>query len=443
MRCTNCATGLAIAFRRTALLSTFLALTASYCSPKPPANHRQAWSISIGFGPILEGVSRKGLLLLNEIGGYVPPRSWNVQDPKLLLRTPSGVELPIEISLPKWPQYEYELPEGVAGLPAGPFKFIGAGDYIVGIQGPWLLLIDVPSAKEIRRVLALKDLGDFEQPKRPIPVFKNPVRGKLINTSKVEMVAQIPFPPLLAVSPEGDRVAVAYNGPAKHWIFIYSSNLTRRLAGWNTPNRIQDMCWSKDGKLLAVLYHNPTPYNTDRHRDSGLARFADVSIFDTSTWKVRLAFAGGDYDAKAAFSPDARLLYVISGWYSRVRNIRAFSALTGKLAGTIRVKGTGVRGNLAVSPDGRLIAAESTTSVGFPYIFDQPEEYLDVNAGFVILNAATGQVVFRVKRRTPDFGSLPLFFSADGRTLVVNFATSSKRGTGREIVGYSLVGLVH
>ncbi|MGH9396817.1 MAG: YncE family protein [Terriglobia bacterium] len=453
MRYRNYATGLAIAFRRMALLTPALALTASYCCSKPPAKPRQAWSITTkySYGPILEDVSRRDILLLNQIGSSgTGPQSWNVPDPKLLLRTPSGIEPLVVIPLPEWPKYQYELPEGVAELLPGPLEFVGDGGDIVGVQGPWLVLISVSSRKEIRRVLALKDLRDFEQPKVPIPVLKSPAPGKLIDTGKTEMVAQAPLPPLLAVSPVGDRLAVAYNGPAKHWIFVYTSDLTRRLASWQVSKRVEDLCWSRDGKLFGVLYpnsytrDNPNRKFAGRHSHIALAGAQNISIFDAISWKERLAFATGGYDAKAVFSPDGKLVYVIRGWRDRTgkEDIRAFSTATGKLERTIKVKAKGVRHNFAVSPDGRLIAVESYSGLGFPFIFDQPEEYLDVNAGFVILDAATGRLLFRAKRRTSSAGSgsLPIFFTADGQMLIVNFAGSNEGDAEGRILGYSLPG---
>lgn len=452
MRCTYCTTGLAIAFRRTALVTLVSVIGVASCSAKPSVQARQAWAIPTPFffHPILEDVSRSGVLLLNELGGYVAPHSWSVQNPKLVLRAP-GPGTQVAIPLASWPKYQYELPAGLAGIPPGPFKFIGIGDWIVGVQGPWIALIDVPRQKEIRRVLALTDPRDLEQPKLPIPVLKSPTPGKLINTRKTEMVAQTPLQPLLAVSPLGDLLAVAYNGPVKHWVFVYTSDLTRRLASWQAPKRVEDLCWSRDGKLFGVLYRNSrTPDNpqgkfTGPHSHIALAGIQNVSIFDAISWKERLAFATGGNDAKAAFSPDDKLIYVIRGWHDRTgkEDIRAFSTATGKLERTIDVKTKGVRENIAVSPDGRLIAAESASGLGFPFIFDQPEEYLDVNAGFVILDATAGRQLSRVKRRTVGSGSLPLFFSADGRMLIVNFAASSKGGTGGRIIGYSLAGLVH
>lgn len=441
---TGRASGLAVTLRGTALVILASVMGVPPCSAKPPVQARQAWAIPTPYfaGPILEDVSRGGMLLLNELGGYVAPHSWNIPNPMLVLRT-SGPGRQVDIPLPSWPKYQYELPQGIAEIPSGPFKFVDAGEGIVGVQGPWLVLIDVRSRKVIRRVQALANAGDLEQRKAAIPVLKSPAPGKLVNTGKAEAVAQPPFPPIVAVSVPGNRLAVTYNGPAKHWVFVYTSDLTRRVAGWEVSKPVQDICWSESGKSLAVLYR--TTWNPH----AALASIPNVSIFDTASWKELLAFATGGYDARIAFNHDGAQLYAISGWYGTTGhafglqtegNIRAFSTATGRLERTLKAGRTGVRGNLVVSPDGRLIAAESTTyPLRPPWKFDAAT--IDVDAGFVILDVATGRLLYREKRRTQECPFLPLFFSPDGRELIVNFPIFGGGDAGGHIVGYSLANL--
>jgi hypothetical protein len=442
---TRRASGLALTLRRTVLL-ILASVTAGtgYCAQRL-VQVRQDWEIPTPFfyNPVLEDVSASGLLLLNELGGYVAAQSWNITNPRLVLRTPPS-EREMEIPLPDWPKFQYELPAGIADISAGPFKFVGGGKGIVGAQGPWLVLIDVPGRKVVRRVLALTKPRDLEQPEAAIRVIERQPDGRLAQTGRTQKrPAGIPSPPILAVNPRRDQVAVAYNGPARHWVFIFTSDLTRRIAGWEVPKAVEDVCWSENGKSLAVLYR--TPWNL--HAAS--AGIPNVSIFDTTSWKELLAFATGDYDAKVAFSRDDRLLYAITSWYGGSAHafgfqakgdIRAFSTATGELKQTIKVKGTGVRCNLVVSPDGRLIAAESTTyPLRPPWEFDTAK--LDVHGSFVILDAATGRVLCREGHRMLEYPLLPLFFSPDGRELIVNFASFKGGDVGGRIVGYSLAGL--
>lgn len=120
--------------------------------------------------------------------------------------------------------------------------------------------------------------------------------------------------------------------------------------------------------------------------------------------------------------------------------MRVFSTATGELMRTIKVKGTGVRNNFVLSPDGSLIAADSTTEAWYPPFV---EPGLEVEAGFVLLRAATGRIVFREKHRMTGEASesLPLFFSPGGETLIVDFNDFGKGDTAGHIIAYSLSGL--
>lgn len=342
------------------------------------------------------------------------------------------------INLPEWPAHKRELPP--IGIDC---KFIADGDRIVCAHGPWLALIDIQTKKEIQCVLGTR--GFF---------------GLKLTGADVD---KMPSLTVVAVDSKDGRVAVAYNTLKNPQILVFSRDLRTRVAGWKALKYVQGLFWSPDGKRLGVLYYNTyePSYNqrgewTNRNPEVALAGVPDVSVFDVSSGKELLTFATGGFEAKAAFSPDGKLIYVIA--HSRVfrqytrggdwtkDTLRAFSSTTGKLVRAFKVKGTGVRNNFAVSPDGHFIAAECNKDVHSPLYYNlltlltmREDLSDDVNAGFVILDAASGSVIFRKTVRTVGdvSDSLPLFFTEKEGPLVANFGQTSKSVAGR-FVAYSI-----
>jgi WD40 repeat protein len=387
------------------------------------------------FGLVLQDVSPSGVMLTfdwyrTEAGSSRPPLNlWSVGE-----TAPSTV-----INLPEWPAYKGELPP--IGIDC---KFTADGDRIVCAHGPWLALIDIQTKKEIQCVLGTR--GFF---------------GVKLSAADVDKMPRSQA--VVAVDSKDGRVAVAYNTLKNPQILVFSRYLRTRVAGWKALKYVQGLFWSPDGKRLGVLYYNTyePSYNQReewRNRDPEVA-FAgvpDVSIFDVSSRKELLSFATGGFEAKATFSPDGKLIYVIAHCrvfreYARGSDwtkdtLRAFSSTTGKLVRAFKVKGTGVRDNFAVSPDGDFIAADCNKDVHSPLYYNlltlltmREDLSDDVNAGFVILDTSSGRLIFRETQRMVGAvsSSLPLFFSAKGGLLIANFGRTSNRVAG-QLLAYSI-----
>lgn len=222
------------------------------------------------------------------------------------------------------------------------------------------------------------------------------------------------------------------------------------LHRWTVARPIEDIAWSPDGKELAVLYYDPPdPYDKKTGKWTGMPSpypvRPNVSIFDAQTGREMLRFNTSAFDSKIAFSPTGSTIYSISHYryemaYSsgdwQKDTLRAFNAKTGQPIKRIAVPSTGVRDNFAVSPDGRLIAADTTKPVSMP-LWRDPNSTLDVNQGFVIVDIRTGKILFREKLMRVGPQGPPLFFSADGSHLISNF-NSDGRTSDTYINIYSL-----
>jgi WD40 repeat protein len=426
--------------RRVTIAAAFLVVSLAAwrgASVAKPFNRvHVVWQVDFkhAFGIVLQDVSPSGVMLTFDwyrakAGSSRPPLNlWSVGE-----TAPSTV-----INLPEWPAYKGELPP--IGIDC---KFTADGDRIVCAHGPWLALIDIQTKKEIQCVLGTR--GFF---------------GLKLTGADVD---KMPSLTVLAVDSKDGRVAVAYNTLKNPQILVFSRDLRTRVGGWKALKYVQGLFWSRDGKRLGVLYHNTYEplYNqrgkwTNRNPEVALAGVPDVSIFDVSSGKELLSFATDGFEAKAAFSRDGKLIYVIA--HSRVfreyargsdwtkDTLRAFSSTTGKLVRTFKVRSTGVRNNFAVSPDGNFIVAGCTKDAHSPLYYNlltllTMREVLsdDINAGFVILDASSGRVTFRKTQRMVGAVGipLPLFFSAKGGLLIANFGAISRSVAG-QLVAYSI-----
>jgi Tol biopolymer transport system component len=258
-------------------------------------------------------------------------------------------------------------------------------------------------------------------------------------------------PLLMSIYPKDGRIAVSCDEDAGSEIVVVEPDLNAVVGRWKVARPVQDLAWSPDGSKLAVLYYDPpNPFDKITGKWIGPPHpypiEPNVSIVEPRTGKELLRINTQDYDAKVAFSPDGNTIYSIthyftshSIWTWNKDTIRSFDANTGALKKRVVVSGTGVRDSLVVSPDGKLIAAGSTTEVAIPFWREQAS--INVEKGFVILDAQTGAVLFREKlRRAGPASPPPFFFSADGKLLIANFA-SEGASSNAYIYAYSVEGL--
>jgi hypothetical protein len=353
----------------------------------------------------------------------------------LILWRPGAIKAVASISLPAWTQNEQEL------WASTECKFIAGESRIVCAHGPWLSLSDVRAKMTIRHVMGLQNFSGLNWENAAVEISKKIDRDKMPSS-----------PVVLAVDPKEGRVAVAYNTLKSPMILVFSRDLRTRVASWQAPKYVQNLFWSPDGRHLGALYYNYYDGFDQRgkwtgwHPSKDLAEVPDVSIFDISTEKEILTFATAGFEAKATFSADGKLIYVIPQCRTDVGNpwgwpndtLRAFSSTTGELIRTFKVSGSGVRNNFAISPDGSFIAAESSKPAhsDVHYLVRLRENLGgDLNSGFVILDTDTGRVIFRENRQMSGNlpGTLPLFFSANSDLLIAEFGQPPDR-----LIAYSV-----
>ncbi len=394
--------------------------------------------------PLLEDMSADGLLLTNRSTGdplVVTNRSTTeaeIHRPLLhpylslwdIARRKEVEGIPFDLP---------ELPERAAGrfrdhLPR-PFKFLPGSTRVIGLQEPYLVLIDLQKKAVVRHVLASDDLLDPRSPYLRV-------------TQYVEFKYT-----MFAINPQDGSIAAASNLGAEPRVFLFGPDLQGPIRSWSLPRYAQDLCWSPDGKRLAVLYSGLFNQKKElvvdlqylRRRDFlASVRLPDVSIFDPLTGQELLKFSTNDIDAKIRFNLDGSLIYCVSSTESgepwKKHSIRAFSASTGSLMQTITAPGSGVRNNFALSPDGRFIVADASREVPHPF-FTEGSGWQKIG-GFVLFDAKTGDLLFENDKKMAGetWDPMRFAFSPDGRLLFVDPNYSGWRG-GEQIDVYSLEAL--
>jgi WD40 repeat protein len=255
----------------------------------------------------------------------------------------------------------------------------------------------------------------------------------------------------MAVNPAKGLVAAGFNVGIRPRIFLYNADLKGPKI-LELSQFVQDVCWSPDGRRLAVLYSGEIDgkgkfVGNDPHfRPLGIP---DVEIFDPASGERQLRFFSGDREAKVAFSPDGTRLYTISlrdKAFNQKGAVRIFSASSGTLLKTITSSRYYLHNNFAVSPDGRFIAADASTKP--PYlplllnVLRNGERGLyNKTARFVLLDAKTGKVRFEYHEVAPGppggMGSMVFAFTPDGHRLLVD-PNLEGCGFGERVDVYSL-----
>jgi hypothetical protein len=372
-------------------------------------------------------------MLINKAGRQVDHSGWSTPNPSLLMWKVGGEARSGEIPLPELQTHARELPTQFLREPPGQFTFAPGGENVVGLQPPWALLIDLPFAKETRRLLVCRPSVSSPEATEPAVVPRFAPRNML-----------------LAVSPADGSLAIACNSK-EMTLQIFNHDLQTKLVSWPQERPIQEIAWSRDGRLLAALYHMPPHPTSNASRGNPTAtgptpRLPNVIVYDVAQNRERLRFDTGDVDAKLAFDPAGTSLYSIArgGGSTGDRKelerdtLRRFDITTGRLVKRYVVKDTGVRQNFAVSPDGNLIAAGIAVTAYPPFFMEQVS--IKIRAGFVLLDAETGRELGRDSRRTVGYtdDNLPLFFIGGGKYLLVGYEGSGRSDDYGELVTYSL-----
>jgi hypothetical protein len=243
-------------------------------------------------------------------------------------------------------------------------------------------------------------------------------------------------------------VAAVYNIGKDTHLYLYDSDLKRQMACWQLPRMVKDLCWSSDGKNLAVLFNG----RFDENRKERLVdnQFTDtlpepdVWIMDPRSGEPLVKFRTGTAQDQIAFGEDGSLIYVINDYlyYSSSAHqgaVRAFSAVSGAGVQTISAGPKGVHSAFCLSPDGSVIAADASTYL--------PQGLRELNtwekkARVVLLDAKTGDLLFEHHERTNGGISDPLglAFSTDSRLLFVDFPGTYMKPEHIEVYSIDAVG---
>lgn len=399
---------------------------------------RRAWSLKVPWCcsvRVLEDVSREGVMLLDKFGPHVERGVSSRQDPKLVLWVVGRDEPSAEIPLTEFPRYENERPLNFTYDYPGRFRFGPHGHFIAGLQPPWVVLIDVARREEVRRRLVCSHSNPSLENLKPQSANALPERRMF-----------------LAVSPIDGSFAVACNLD-EVTLHILDPTLKVESASWKLPGVVQDIAWSKHGELLAVLFDTPLapPGGDGEHNSTSTdvpPRDTAVVVYQIPENRELARFNNGAPDAKVVFDGGGTAIFAIgespastdSSEKAKQPWLCEFQARTGEVLRRYGVEGSGPGQNFAVSPSGELIAARTAVALYPPFFLEQTST--SVRSGFVLLDAEDGQELYKEDRKTVGRANedLPLFFTEDGKYLLVGYESSKGGRDYGEIVAYSLTG---
>lgn len=358
----------------------------------------------------LEDIDPKGrALVLNRGNGGI-----RAENPELLLWDPARRAFTQRIT-PDWGHAAWA--EWVPGVDRDPrsIKAIDQEGDMLGAFGYNLTFIG--PQKTLRKILCAPDLKDPSSPYTDQRAQRTLPWGYMHGA----VIARYQY---------GGLVAAAFNFGKRPRVFLLRPPWKAPYASWRMDRFVKALAWSPDGKTLAVLYSNV--YDNDFkfimpwRGGQPWPTLPDVDLIDIKTGKTRLKFFSGDMETSIVFSPEGKSIYC-AGYDGpttmRRYVIRQFSASNGKLLREFKKPGLRLKGNLAVSPDGRyLVADANSTRWSLGLIFNDVYGY-DRRFRFVILDTATGKVVFKHQQKVGDttLTLLPTFaFSPDGKYLYVD-----------------------
>lgn len=348
----------------------------------------------------LEDVGPKGRVLILNNG----PHGLDEQDPELLLwdpatkafvkkLTPDGGHAPMRIGIPR------------------SLRIVDARGDLVGALGYYLAVIDGKRGI-LKKVLCAPDLKDS----------RSPYNDQIMPRSFVHGV-------VIARRGYTGMVAAAFNYGKWPRLFLLRPPWNAPYESWRMDRFVKALAWSPDGRTLAVLYsnafNNRLKFVAPMHRGQPLPTLPDVALIDVRTGKTRLKFFTGDFESSIAFSPDRKFIYCVGslpanpmhGWV-----VREFSASSGKLMRKFKKWNFRLKGNLAVSPGGRLLVADANYARFTMAVLLYDIYGYDRIFRFVVLDILTGNVVFVHKESTGPFLLTPprFVFSPDGKSLYVD-----------------------
>jgi WD40 repeat protein len=229
---------------------------------------------------------------------------------------------------------------------------------------------------------------------------------------------------------QGNEFALATNVGAKPRLLLFRRGSQHPYLEKGLSRYANDVAWSPDGREVTILYSGYVNQNLRWVAVTPGPRVTipDVVVLDAETGKEKVSFFSGGPEAKLEYSLDGRLIYCISqnrflgySWGDWAQEtLKVFSAADDALVRTIRLSRNGVRNSFALSPDGRLIAADASTHL---FRLLQEPDFAHKMGRFVIFNAETGDTLFdyHAKMNGQITSPIRFAFSPDGRLLFVDF----------------------
>jgi WD40 repeat protein len=369
-------------------------------------NNGRAYSIAKSEFGQLAYVGGGRALFKREVGNITKLTVWDI----------SARGVASEVALPDWEKWREKAPESLQSEEV--FRFQSNGSKLVALQVPWLVLIDLRNGLVSHRVLASE-------------AYLDP------NVAVPDRTDDFPEKAILAVNPVDGSVAVAFNVGKQTTVFVYDADLKVLRSSWSLARYVRGLCWSPEGRTLAVLY--AARYDERRQPISahfgGISSKPDVWLFDAVAGKPVTKFSTGSSENEILFSNNGKKLYAINTWMYRGGAIgwgaiRIFEIPSGKLIQTIRGPKHGLHGHMDLSPDGDLLAADASSEhEDIPRTIVGLETVSKVISRIVVLEHNDGKVIFEHHASIYAYIWAPLHFgfSLDGRLLLVDI--SKRDGT--------------
>src|ERR1700682_4709030 len=168
-----------------------------------------------------------------------------------------------------------------------------------------------------------------------------------------------PFVSAMELSPGGQVVAVLWVSKMIHGrIQLYDISSGKSAFGWDTPQGwiyfTRGIVWHPNGELLLIAIPNESPCSSPGSQP-------DIFAFDAQTGAIKKKIRTGLLTGNIAVSPDSRVLAVDLNCFGLFTNhdpkLKIFDLTTGKHLQSVSARQTGARNLVSASADGSRFLA--------------------------------------------------------------------------------------